>query len=225
MKRKIGYISIILLILASIVLILVLFLQGKRPGQAVSAPSGPEKTVSPSPISPEETADVPVIEISEASEEQTDVPSAGSSEGEGSNLSGSTSPDADTSDGDVASNTVQEPQARIDALIESVYDLRDYYITQLDVLDQSAREEYSGLEDADRTRDRRDDIASRYIKAAYSLEAECDGIIDDICTELGTLLLETDGDFTVINRVRYTYASEKVAKKDEIARNYSEYLN
>lgn len=115
-------------------------------------------------------------------------------------------------------------QARIRALIQEVYSLRDYYVSKLNSMEASAKAEYTALPEEEHTQENKESIATRYINSAYSLESECDGKIDSICGELGDLLLETGGDFSIINKVRYTYASEKAAMKDEIKQTYYEFF-
>lgn len=115
-------------------------------------------------------------------------------------------------------------QERIRELIRSVYTLRDYYVSMLNSMESTAKAEYLALPEAERTQENKESIATRYINSAYSLESECDGKIDAICSELGELLLEINGDFSIVNKVRYTYASEKAAMKDEITQNYTEFF-
>lgn len=115
-------------------------------------------------------------------------------------------------------------QERIRELIRSVYTLRDYYVSMLNSMESAAKAEYLALPEAERTQENKESIATRYINSAYSLESECDGKIDAICSELGELLLEINGDFSIVNKVRYTYASEKAAMKDEITQNYTEFF-
>ena len=80
------------------------------------------------------------------------------------------------------------------------------------------------MPEEERTQENKEAIATRYINSAYSLEKECDAKIESICSELGELLLETNGDFSLVNKVRYSYASEKAAMKDEITQTYTEFF-
>jgi len=116
-------------------------------------------------------------------------------------------------------------QARIRELIRQVYALRDHYVSKLRSMESSAKAEYLALPDEEKTQENKESIAKQYISSAYSLESECDGKIDSICSEMGELLLETDGDFSIINKVRYTYASEKAAMKSEVKQTYSEFFD
>ena len=115
-------------------------------------------------------------------------------------------------------------QERIRELIRSVYTLRDYYVSMLNSMESTAKAEYLALPEAERTQENKEAIATRYINSAYSLEKECDAKIESICSELGELLLETNGDFSLVNKVRYSYASEKAAMKDEITQTYTEFF-
>ncbi len=119
---------------------------------------------------------------------------------------------------------ILEKQARIRELILNVYALRDYYVTKLHSMESDAKAEYFALPEEERTQDNKEAIATRYINSAYSLEKECDARIEAICSELGELLFETNGDFSLVNKVRYSYASEKAAMKDEITQTYAEFF-
>lgn len=116
-------------------------------------------------------------------------------------------------------------QARVRELIQEVYSLRDYYVSKLSAMEASAKAEYLALPEEEHTQENKESIATNYINAAYSLESECDAKIDAICTELGELLMDTGDDFSIINKVRYTYASEKASMKDEIKQTYSEFFD
>lgn len=118
----------------------------------------------------------------------------------------------------------EDLQARIDELIAEVYALRDYYIAQLAYLEAYARTEYEGLSPDERTPERKQDIALACIDQAYALENECDSRMDAICNELAYLLLEIDGDLTLVNDIRYAYASEKEAAKSEFLEKYADYF-
>lgn len=119
---------------------------------------------------------------------------------------------------------ILEKQRRIRELIRNVYALRDYYVTKLHSMEADAKSEYFALPEEERTQENKEAIATRYINSAYSLEKECDAKIESICSELGELLLETNGDFSLVNKVRYSYASEKAAMKDEITQTYTEFF-
>jgi len=119
---------------------------------------------------------------------------------------------------------VSDKQAEIRTLIQSVYAMRDRYVSSLKEMEEAAKAEYLSLPEEDRTYENKESIAKRYIDAAYSLEAECDTEIDEVCAGLGELLLETDGDFSIISKVRYIYASEKAAMKDGISQTYKEFF-
>lgn len=117
-----------------------------------------------------------------------------------------------------------DPQERIDELIAMVYALRDEYTARLYAIEQAGINEYNALPQEEKTSEKKREIALRCVDEAYALEKECDGRIDEICYELGILLLKTDGDMTLINEIRYVYASEKTAAKNELTERYSALL-
>ena len=130
-----------------------------------------------------------------------------------------TEPPESTGDPDLAAK-----QARIDALVAEVYALRDYYTAQLLALEAAAIAEYEALPPAERTPDRKQDIAFACIDAAYALEDECDNRMDAICQELGYLLLETGGSMSLITDIRYAYASEKESARRTFLDKYADYF-
>lgn len=119
---------------------------------------------------------------------------------------------------------VKAKQARIRELIQEVFSLRDYYKGSISSLEAQATAEYKGLPAEEHTSENKQAIANKYVNSAYSLENECDGRINAICSELEELLLETDGDFSIVNKVRYTYASEKASTKSELKSTYSDII-
>ncbi len=118
----------------------------------------------------------------------------------------------------------EDLQARIDALIAEVYALRDYYTAQLAYVESSARAEYEALPPEERSPERKQEIALACIDQVYALENECDSRMDAICNELAYLLLEIDGDLTLVNEIRYAYAREKEIAKSEFIEKYADYF-
>lgn len=118
----------------------------------------------------------------------------------------------------------EDLQARIDALVAEVYGLKDYYIAQLDYLEASVLAEYEALPPEEKTPERRKKMALECIDQAYALENECDGRMDEICSELSYLLLKTDGRMNLVNDIRYAYASEKEQAKSQFLEKYADYF-
>ncbi len=122
------------------------------------------------------------------------------------------------------SEAQENPQNRIDELIAMVYALRDEYTERLEQIVQAASDEYHALPEVEKTQEKKQEIALRCTDKAYALEKECDGKIDEICLELGIELIKTDGDMTLINEIRYAYATQKAAAKNELTERYGSFL-
>ena len=134
--------------------------------------------------------------------------------------------DATTEQPESTTEPTQEnlQQARIDELIEMVYALRDEYTARLYQIEQNAIAQYRALPEEEKTAERKQEIALAAVDEAYALEKECDARINEICLELGTLLIETGGDLTLLNQIRHVYASEKTAAKNELTERYAALL-
>ena len=118
----------------------------------------------------------------------------------------------------------EDLQARIDALIEEVYALKDYYIAKLAYLENEAREKYNALPEDQRTSEKRRSMALNCVDEAYALENECDRRMNEICSELSYLLLKTDGRMNLVNDIRYAYAKEKEQAKSAFLEKYADYF-
>lgn len=118
----------------------------------------------------------------------------------------------------------EDLQARIDALVQEVYGLRDYYVAKLAYLESTAHEEYEKLPAEKQTEDKRRSIALDCIDEAYAMESECDARMDAICSELSLLLLKTGGKMNLVNEIRYTYAKEKETAKTQFLERYAVYF-
>ncbi len=122
------------------------------------------------------------------------------------------------------SGEIEDLQGRIDALLAEVYALREYYTAQLAYLEADARAQYEALSYDKRTKENKQSIALDCIEKAYALEDECDSRMDDICSELGHLLLRTDGDMNLISQIQYAYAKEKETAKNQFIERYADYF-
>lgn len=118
----------------------------------------------------------------------------------------------------------EDLQARIDALVQEVYGLKDYYVAKLAYLESSAREEFDSLPAEKQTEDKRRSIALDCIDEAYAMESECDARMDAICSELSLLLLKTGGRMNLVNEIRYAYAKEKEEAKNQFLEKYAVYF-
>ena len=132
-------------------------------------------------------------------------------------------PTQTASEKESATEPTEETISRVDELIAMVYELKDEYTARLYAIEQAGIAEYNAL--PVKTEEKKQEIAMRCVDQAYALEKECDGRIDDICYELGVLLIQENGDMSIINRIRYVYASEKTAAKNELTERYAAILS
>ncbi len=119
---------------------------------------------------------------------------------------------------------MEEMLAQIDALIAMVYELKDEYVSRLAAIEAAGIAEYYALPAEEQTSERKEQIAYACVDEAYALEKECDARIDTICAELGYLLQKTNNSQTLVAQIRYIYASEKTAAKNELMERYSAIL-
>ncbi len=167
---------------------------------------------SSQPLSQESTSE----ETQESLQESSEAPSQAPTEVLSPPVPPPTTPPAEEGETD--------SQAQIDALIEEIYALRDYYIAQLAYLESSILAQYEALPQEEKTAEKRQELALSAIDSAYALERECDGRMDEACTRLSYLLLQSNGDMSLINRVRYAYASEKEQAKRAFLEKYADYF-
>lgn len=99
----------------------------------------------------------------------------------------------------------------LSALIARVYVLREEYTIALDHMQAEATEEYHGMKD--RTKTALVKFAKGYVTRALALEKECDAQMDEIVSQMETIIRENKGDMTLVDTVVETYASEKSLKK------------
>lgn len=118
----------------------------------------------------------------------------------------------------------QEKLDRIDELLNEVYDMQSSYISQLESLEGQAAGEYLDLPDEERTDEKKSEIALKYYNLALGLEGQCDTQMDSICAELQLLLIQVDGDQSIVSDLRTEYSAQKSAMKDEYMSIYGGYL-
>lgn len=191
-------------------------------------PQQPQVSAGPEPSGTEETTEPMEPDVSEdASILQTepDVPATQAGQTDGTSTEPSVS-DAPVTEPDEEPTTApaEDLQARIDELIDTVYALKDEYTARLYAIEAAAIAEYKALPENEKTEENKRQIALRCVDEAYALEKECDGRIDDICYELGVLLIKNGGKMALVNEIRYVYASEKTAAKNELTERYAALL-
>lgn len=104
-------------------------------------------------------------------------------------------------------------QKQISAVVAKVYVLREKFTIELDNMKNEAVAEYKAIPEADRTSGKLTDFAKKYVKRAAELEKQCDSEMDAIVGELDALISANNGDYSIIDTVIETYASEKSLKK------------
>jgi hypothetical protein len=113
---------------------------------------------------------------------------------------------------------IELKKQRINELVAEVYVMRDSYVAKLNAIESAGRTKYASLPAEQRTKAAKSEIASECISQASALEGQCDSQMDSILSEMTTLLKETNGDTTLVSRVRGTYAEQKAITK-------AQYLN
>ena len=119
----------------------------------------------------------------------------------------------DTAGTEEKDEKLAEYQLDLSELIARVLALREYYVAALENMEQEAREEYSAMPKAERTKQNLADTAQKYISRAGDLERECDGKMDEIVAEMKALIKEYGTGQEILDTVIETYAEEKSLKK------------
>lgn len=104
-------------------------------------------------------------------------------------------------------------QKELSALIARVYVLREEYTMALENMYDTAKAEYIAMPAEKRTKSNLAKLTSRYLAEATDLEKECDGKMDQIITEMETLIYDNNGDKNLPDTVFHTYVNEKSLKK------------
>ena len=106
-----------------------------------------------------------------------------------------------------------EYQKQLSAVIAKVYVLREKFTIQLDALKDEAATEYYALSGEELSGEEKTAFAKKYALRARELERTCDAEMDAIVAELDKLISENNGDYSVLDTVIESYASEKSLKK------------
>lgn len=106
-----------------------------------------------------------------------------------------------------------EYQKQLSAVIAKVYVLREKFTIALDNLQAEAVSVYTAIPEADRTKAKLAKFVSEFLARGTALEKECDAEMDAIIAELDALISANKGDYSIIDTVVETYASEKSLKK------------
>ena len=99
-------------------------------------------------------------------------------------------------------------------IIAQIYVLRSSYTGKLDSLVSQAWGEYrsGGIS--------KTDLISKYVGIGYGLEAECDGKMEALLSQLSDALAFRGEDLSLVDTIRRTYQSEKSIKKAEMIAKY-----
>ncbi len=101
-----------------------------------------------------------------------------------------------------------------DDIIAKIYVLRSSYVGKLDSLVNQAWREYRSGSIT------KSDLISKYVGIGYGLEAECDGKMEALLSQLSDALSAGGEDQSLVDTVRRTYQSEKSIKKAEMIAKY-----
>lgn len=101
-----------------------------------------------------------------------------------------------------------------DDIIAQIYVLRSSYVGKLDSLVSQAWGEYRSGSIS------KTDLISKYVGIGYGLEAECDGKMEALLSQLSDALSYQGEDMSVVETIRRTYQSEKSIKKAEMIAKY-----
>ena len=111
----------------------------------------------------------------------------------------------------------QEQPSRLKELLAQVYLMKASYGGQLDGLVSQAKQEYI----AGKGKISKFTIGKKYIGMAGSLEAQCDGQMEAILTEIKAELKRTGGNLSLVDEIRAAYRNEKSAKKAALFEEYT----
>ncbi len=230
MKTK-SFIVVPIVILAALCGAVVFYLLGQEAPSSSAAPTTQDSSTQPNTSEAESTAE-PATQVS------TTEPIQASTQGSTSELP-TAEPTQESTELPTAEPTqeltvppTQEPAdeeqedllAQIDALIDSVYELKDYYTAQLRAIENDALAQYEALDEQEKTEENKTQIVMTATEKAYELEKACDIEIDTICAKLGYLLMRAEMPQSLVSEVRYAYAYEKTNAKNQLTERYGELL-
>lgn len=141
------------------------------------------------------------------SNEDTEV----SGDTEGGNSSGSIS-DSDSSK--VDENTL------VGNAVKKMYSLKAYYIGRLGSLEAEMKSEYMALPADSRGKSAISSILSSHMGEVSALEAECDGKINAIISELKADLSSIGADTSIVSTLQNQYQNEKNLRKSYYVSTY-----
>lgn len=125
--------------------------------------------------------------------------------------------EAKESKGDSPESGQQEPKGdnsqRISECVAQMYVLKSSFVSRLEGLYGTAIADYKAMTPEQRKSGGKQIIIDRYYSSAASMEAECDGQVSAILSELTTLLKEQGSTTELVDKIKVSYYEEKSLKK------------
>lgn len=104
-------------------------------------------------------------------------------------------------------------EQQLSALVAQAYILRENFQNQLTEIENEAKAEYRALPKKERTRAKLIDLAFSYYDRLVAMESECDKAMNELVTEMRTLIKENNGDMSIADTMLQAYEDEKELKK------------
>ncbi|MBR5152003.1 MAG: hypothetical protein IKW60_00535 [Clostridia bacterium] len=105
-----------------------------------------------------------------------------------------------------------EENSTLNNLIAQIYVIRSNFTGQLNGLVGQAKQEYIN----GGGKISKESIAKKYMSIAGGLEAQCDGQMASILSQIQAELERTGGDMSLVSQIRSAYYGEKSAKKAQL---------
>lgn len=102
---------------------------------------------------------------------------------------------------------------RISECVAQMYVLKSNFVSRLEGLYSQAIADYNAMTPEQRKSNGKQTIVDRYYSSAASMEAECDGKVSAILSELTTLLKEQGSTTELVDKIKTAYYEEKSLKK------------
>jgi hypothetical protein len=109
----------------------------------------------------------------------------------------------------------------LESLFAEIYLLQLYFMQRLNELSEEAALEFGAISEEERTTASQQRLTLKYIRAAASLEEECDAMMDDILIRIEEELINTGGDVTIVTDIKTIYVNEKNLRKAEFLASYT----
>ncbi len=104
-------------------------------------------------------------------------------------------------------------QEQVSDIIAEVYVLREEFLIKLDSLMSQAKQRYLALPKEERVASKLVGLVGDYMAEGLAMEKECDAQVEQIVARLEAVLLESNGDLSIADKVYESYVEEKSLKK------------